>query len=308
MKITVLLGGWSSEREVSLVSGAACADALTRLGHDVTRLDPPRDPEAIAKALRAQKPELVFNALHGEGGEDGVMQALLDLLGLPYTHSPRLASTVAMDKPLTKSVLAAHGVRSPEGKVISAASIADGHPLPRPYVLKPAAEGSSVGVVIVREGDNAPPMHESWQAETVLLAERFVPGRELTVGVMNGEALAVTEIVFGTELFDYTAKYVAGHARHVLPAEIPAAIADTAMRWAATAHAALGCAGATRSDFRWDEARDADGLFFLEINTQPGMTPISLVPEQARHRGRSFDELVGWMVQDAQERNQCRRA
>ncbi|MDB5366011.1 MAG: D-alanine--D-alanine ligase [Rhodospirillales bacterium] len=299
MKITVLLGGWSSEREVSLVSGAACAEALTRLGHEVTRFDPPRDPEAIAKALRAQKPDVVFNALHGEGGEDGVMQALLDLLELRYTHSPRLASTIAMDKPLTKSVLATHGVRSPEGKVISVAQLADGHPLPRPYVVKPAAEGSSVGVSIVREGDNTLPSNDGWTDDTVLLAERFIAGRELTVGVLDGEALAVTEIVFGTELFDYTAKYVAGHASHVLPAAIPASVATLAMRWAATAHKVLGCAGATRSDFRWDERQGDDGLFFLEINTQPGMTPISLVPEQAQHRGRSFDELVGWMVEDA---------
>jgi D-alanine-D-alanine ligase len=302
-RVTVLLGGWSSEREVSLVSGKACAAALARLGHEVTSFDPPRDPEAIAHALRAQKPDVVFNALHGEGGEDGVMQALLDLLGLPYTHSPRLASTLAMDKPLTKAVVAAHGVRSPEGKTISAAQLADGHPLPRPYVLKPAAEGSSVGVVIVREGDNAPPTHDGWTEDTALLAERFIQGRELTVAVLDGEALAVTEIVFSTELFDFTAKYVDGHARHVLPAEIPSSVATLAMRWAATAHAALGCAGATRSDFRWDPARGDDGLFFLEINTQPGMTPISLVPEQAQYRGRSFDELVGWMVEDA-----CRRA
>lgn len=299
MKVTVLLGGWSSEREVSLVSGAACADALERIGHQVTRFDPPRDPEAIAKTLKAQKPDVVFNALHGEGGEDGVMQALLDLLGLRYTHSPRLASTVAMDKPLTKAVLAAHGVRSPEGKVLSVADLADGHPLPRPYVLKPAAEGSSVGVSIVREGDNALPRNDGWRDDTVLLAERFIAGRELTVAVLDGEALAVTEIVFGTELFDFTAKYTSGHARHVLPAQIPDSVASLAMRWAATAHAALGCAGATRSDFRWDERRGDDGLYFLEINTQPGMTPISLVPEQAQYRGRSFDELVGWMVEDA---------
>ncbi len=298
--VAVLLGGWSAEREVSLVSGAAVAKALEERGYRVTAVDVQRDLEGLMKAL-TPKPDVVFNALHGRGGEDGTIQGVLDFLGVPYTHSGVLASAIAMDKPTTKDVLRAHGVRSPDGCVVRAAALLAEDPVPRPYVAKPTNEGSTVGVRIVRPGDNAVPVdEEGLSAERFVLVEEFIAGRELTVGVMGDRALAVTEIRTGTDIFDYTAKYTAGHAVHVLPAPIPDAVADLAMDWALMAHRALGCAGVSRSDFRWDESRPGtDGLFFLEINTQPGMTPLSLVPEQAAHCGIGFGDLVEWMVENA---------
>lgn len=297
--VAVLMGGWSAEREVSLVSGAAVARALEERGYRVTAVDVQRDLEGLMKAL-TPRPDAVFNALHGRGGEDGTVQGVLEFLGVPYTHSGVLASAVAMDKPTTKEVLRARGVRSPEGMVVRAADILAADPLPRPYVVKPTNEGSTVGVRLVREGDNAPAIDDALAAEKVVLVERFIPGRELTVGVMGGRPLGVTEIRYGAELFDYTAKYTAGHAVHHLPAPVPQAVADLAMEYAVVAHEALGCEGVSRSDFRWDDGRPGtEGLYFLEINAQPGMTPLSLVPEQAAAVGVTFNDLVVWMVENA---------
>ncbi len=304
-RVTVLMGGWSAERDVSLVSGSGVASALADRGYDVTTFDPPRDLAAIAAALKPSS-GVIFNALHGTGGEDGTIQAILDLLGLPYTHSGLLASAVAMNKPLAKRVAASVGVPSPEGIVVTRRQLGEGHPIPPPYVVKPIAEGSSVGIRIVREGAN---LQEEGAPDETVLVEPFVRGRELTVGVMSrpGEtprALGVTEISYSAEMFDYTAKYSAGHATHTLPAEIPPPVYDAAMRYAELAHGAIGCEGVTRSDFRWDDSRPGtEGLFFLEINTQPGMTPISLVPEQARLVGMSYGDLVEWIV----EAGSCRR-
>jgi D-alanine-D-alanine ligase len=303
-RVTVLLGGWSAEREVSLVSGKGVADALEKRGHTVTRFDPPQDLTAIAEGLKPA-PDAVFNALHGTGGEDGTIQALLDLLGIPYTHSGMRASAVAMDKPMAKRLVGTVGVPSPAGMIVNPADLAKGHPIPPPYVVKPVAEGSSVGVTIVREGANAAALVTGWRADEELLVEPYIRGRELTVGVMSrpGEAaraLAVTEIVYKTELFDYTAKYSDGYATHVLPAEIPQEIYEQALDYARAAHEVIGCTGVTRSDFRWDDSRPGtEGLYFLEINTQPGMTPISLVPEQAGHAGMSYADLVEWIVEGA---------
>jgi D-alanine-D-alanine ligase len=303
-RVTVLLGGWSAEREVSLVSGQGVAEALESRGHAVTRFDPPQDIAAIAEGL-TPKPDAVFNALHGTGGEDGTIQAVLDMLGIPYTHSGMRASAVAMDKPMAKRLVGTVGVPSPKGMVVTPSDLAKGHPIPPPYVVKPVAEGSSVGVTIVRDGANAAASVTGWKPDEELLVEPFIRGRELTVGVMSrpGEAaraLAVTEIVYGTELFDYTAKYTSGHATHVLPAEIPEAVYQTALDYARRAHEVIGCTGVTRSDFRWDDSRAGiEGLYFLEINTQPGMTPISLVPEQAGHAGMSYADLVEWIVEGA---------
>lgn len=299
-EIAVLYGGWSAEREVSLVSGKAVADALTGAGLTARLIDVPRDPRALLAALDPA-PAAVFNALHGKGGEDGTIQGLLDLTGLPYTHSGVLASAVAMSKPMTKQVLAAEGIVSPHGMVVPAASLADGHPMMPPYIVKPADEGSSVGVHLIHEGSNslAIAAGQAGLGEEVLV-EEYIAGRELTVGVMGDRALTVTEIRHGAGLFDYQAKYVAGHAEHLLPAPVPEAVHEAAMAAALTAHRALGCRGISRSDFRYDPDRpDGRNLFFLEINTQPGFTPISLVPEQAAHAGIGFADLCLWLLEDA---------
>jgi D-alanine-D-alanine ligase len=306
-RVTVLTGGWSAEREVSLVSGRGVAGALAERGHEVTSFDPPCDLAAITAGL-SPAPDAVFNALHGTGGEDGTIQAILDLLNIPYTHSGMRASAVAMDKPLAKRVVGTVGVPSPAGKVVLAADIRKSHPLAPPYVVKPVAEGSSVGVVIVREGANHPTTHD-WGAEEELLVEPYIRGRELTVGVMSrpGEsarALAVTEIVYSADIFDYTVKYSEGHAVHILPAKIPESVYSAAMEYARLAHEVIGCTGVTRSDFRWDDSLPGtQGLYFLEINTQPGMTPTSLVPEQAQHAGMSYGDLVEWIVEGARCRH-----
>jgi len=304
-RVTVLMGGWSAERDVSLVSGSGVASALADRGWNVQTFDPPRDLGAIAAALKS--PGVVFNALHGTGGEDGTIQAILDVMGVPYTHSGMLASAIAMNKPLAKRLAATVGVPSPEGVIMTRGQLRDGDPIPPPYVVKPIAEGSSVGVRIVRPGANRE--SDDANADQTVLIEPYVRGHELTVGVMSrpGEApraLGVTEILYSTEMFDYTAKYSEGHATHVLPAEIPQPVYDAAMRYAELAHQVIGCEGVTRTDFRWDDERPgAEGLFFLEINTQPGMTPISLVPEQARLVGMSYGDLVEWIV----EAGSCRQ-
>lgn len=301
LHVAVLMGGWSAEREISLITGAGVAEALESRGYRVTRIDMDRN---VAGVLADAAPDVVFNALHGTPGEDGSVQGLMDLMGLKYTHSGLEASVIAIDKELTKLVLVPHGIRMPEGRIVDSDSLFAGDPLPRPYVLKPVNEGSSVGVAIVREGGNygdpiARTSKGPWQEFPRLLAEPFIPGRELTVAVLNGEALAVTELKPHSGFYDYDAKYTDGMTDHVCPAEIPDAIAAAALQMALDAHRILGCKGASRADFRWDETRSADGLYLLEVNTQPGMTPLSLVPEQARLRGIGYADLVERIVEAA---------
>ena len=303
-RVIVLKGGLSAERDVSLNSGLACAAALREKGYDVTEFDVSRDMAALVKAL-SPKPDAVFNALHGRWGEDGCVQGLLELMQIPYTHSGVLASALAMDKQMAKTVVATAGVTSPEGIVIKAKDLGDNDPMPRPYVVKPVREGSSVGVRIVRPGDNQPPISvHGWEAQTDLLVEPFIDGRELTVGVMGDKPLGVTEIrPLGDGFYDYDAKYSEDAkvaAVHVLPAEVPESIYAQAMEAAVAAHDALGCRGVSRSDFRYDDTKSSPGrLYYLETNTQPGMTSTSLVPEQARHLGMSFPDLCAWMVENA---------
>ncbi|MFO1012132.1 MAG: D-alanine--D-alanine ligase [Caulobacteraceae bacterium] len=298
--VALLKGGLSSEREVSLVSGAACALALNNLGARVSEIDAGRD---LAQVLTAAKPDVVFNALHGEWGEDGCVQGVLETLGLPYTHSGVLASALAMDKTRTKAVLAAAGVDVPGGGLFNRFEVAKDHVIKPPYVVKPNAEGSSVGVFIIKEGANSPPKEvglPSWTYGEEVLVEPFVPGLELAVAVMDGKALAVTEIVPTEGFYDYEAKYGAGGSQHIIPARISDDVTARAKALAEKAHAALGCRGVSRSDLRYDDVSNV--LVLLEVNTQPGMTPTSLAPEQAAHIGVTFDRLVLWMVEDAYAR------
>lgn len=304
--IAVLLGGWSAERPVSLVSGKFCADALEANGFQVSRIDVTRDIRSLLEKLDAAAPDAVLNMLHGPFGEDGTMQGLLELLELPYSHSGVLASALAMDKSKTKEIAAKHGVPVPDSRLLSRQDyLLRGIDIPTPYVAKPNAEGSSFGVHIVQKGANRCPLEdpEIWtlgNADKQVLVEEYIPGRELTVAVMGGNAMTVTEILPQKNFYDYEAKYAAGGSKHVLPADIPAEIFEAAMQHAETVHKALGCHGVTRSDFRYNDTEEGrKGLFFLEINTQPGMTPTSLVPEQAAYLGLSFEELVVWMIEDA---------
>jgi len=301
MKVAVLMGGWSAEREVSLTSGRGIAAALTRLGHAVTEIDMGRD---VAQVLADAQPDVVFNALHGTPGEDGSVQGMLDLMGLRYTHSRLATSVIAIDKVLTKRILEPLGIRMPGGRVVTSASLHDGDPLPRPYVLKPVNEGSSVGVAIVTEGSNygnpiARDATGPWQHFTELLAEPFIAGLELTVAVLDGEALAVTELKPVQGFYDYDAKYTDGLTVHVCPADLPPEIEAAALDLARRAHDALGCSGVSRSDFRYDPAQGERGLYLLEVNTQPGMTSLSLVPEQAKYRGIDYDSLVARILASA---------
>jgi D-alanine-D-alanine ligase len=299
LHICVLMGGWSAEREVSLMSGAGVADALEGLGHRVTRIDMDRD---VALRLAEAKPDLVFNALHGTPGEDGSVQGMLDLMGLRYTHSGLATSVIAIDKQLTKQTLVPLGVPMPGGRVVRSADLYAADPLPRPYVLKPVNEGSSVGVAIVTADGNYPVGRDvkgPWQEFDELLAEPFIRGRELTTAVLGNRALGVTELRPKSGFYDYDSKYTDGMTEHVFPAPIPDEIAEACKSVALEAHRLLGCKGASRSDFRWDDERGVDGLFLLEVNTQPGMTPLSLVPEQARHLGMSYAELVQAIVDEA---------
>lgn len=312
MRVTVLMGGWSAEREVSLVSGAGIAAAARSIGHAVTELDlgaRPADGARFADRLLDTRPDVVFNALHGTPGEDGTVQGCMDLLGLRYTHSGVAASAIAIDKQLTKRLLVPAGVPMPEGVVVESDTLFEGDPLPRPYVLKPVNEGSSVGVAIVTADGNlgAPIARGSegpWQHYDRLLAEPFIAGLELTVAVLEeadgtAEPLAVTELKPESGFYDYDAKYTEGLTVHVCPAEIEPAIAGAARAHAVRAHRLLGCRGVSRADFRYDPARGAEGLYLLEVNTQPGMTPLSLVPEQARHRGIDYPALVGRLIERA---------
>lgn len=300
-RIAVLAGGISAEREVSLSSAQQCAAALRELGHEVTEIDVTHDIAALVAAL-SPKPDVAFNALHGRYGEDGCIQGLLNLLGIPYTHSGVLASALAMDKMAARRLFADEGIGIADAAVATRAQINARDVLPRPYVVKPVNEGSSVGVQIVRDGDNKPAGDDGNDAQ-MLMVERYIPGRELTVAVMGAadeapRALAVTELKPDSGFYDYTAKYTDGKAEHVVPAEISPAAYQRALDWAATAHKALGCRGVSRADLRYDDGRDE--LIMLEMNTQPGMTPLSLVPEQARHCGIAFTELVSWLVETAQ--------
>ncbi len=288
------MGGASVEREVSLSSGRECAAALREAGYDAIELD--AGPDLCAR-LSELSPDVAFNALHGRWGEDGCVQGLLEWMNIPYTHSGVLASALAMDKARSKQVFAAAGLPVADSLLADREAIEADHLMPPPYVVKPNNEGSSVGVCIVEEAANGPPALASDMPQTMMV-EAFVPGRELTTTVMGTRALAVTDIL--TEgWYDYHAKYEQGGSRHVIPADLPDEIAETCLDYARRAHAALGCRGLSRTDFRWDEARGADGLILLETNTQPGMTPTSLSPEQAAHCGISFPELCAWIVEDA---------
>jgi D-alanine-D-alanine ligase len=308
LDVAVLMGGWSAERDVSLTSGRGVAAAIEALGHRVVTIDMGRD---VAAKLALAAPDVVFNALHGTPGEDGSIQGLLDIMGLRYTHSGLTTSVIAIDKELTKQALVPHGIRMPAGSVVSSESLYEGDPLPRPYVLKPVNEGSSVGVAIVTDASNIgnPISREAegpWKHFDHLLAEPFIPGKELTVAVLGGpdgdEALAVTELKIDSGFYDYEHKYTDGRTVHVCPAEIPDDVAAAAMQMAKDAHRLLGCRGCSRSDFRWDDSKGVEGLYLLEVNTQPGMTPLSLVPEQARHVGLSYEALVQRLIDDALDR------
>jgi len=298
--VAVLMGGWSAERAVSLRSGKACADAAARCGYRVSGIDVDRE---IAATLRALKPDLALNVLHGRPGEDGTLQGLREVLGIPYTHSGVLASALAMQKDIAKTVLKAGGVPVPGGVIASRAQAAERHLLPPPYVIKPVAEGSSVGVFIVREDHAHPPQELTrldWSFGERVLVEPYIPGKELTCAVMGDRALGVIEIVPTVKFYDYEAKYAPGGSKHLLPAPIPADVYEECRRLALAAHRALGCRGVSRADFRYDEnAAAGERLYCLEVNTQPGMTETSLVPEMAQHAGISFDELVRWMIEDA---------
>lgn len=305
LHVAVLMGGPANEREVSLMSGKGVADALEGLGHRVTRIDLGRD---VAARLAAAAPDVVFNALHGVPGEDGTVQGMMDLMGLPYTHSGMVTSVIAIDKELTKQALVPHGIPMPGGRVVSSESLFAGDPLPRPYVLKPVNEGSSVGVAIVMDDSNCgnPIRRDAsgpWQQFAELLAEPYIRGRELTAAVMgsgdDARALLVTELVPKSGFYDFTAKYTDGMTQHVCPAQIPDNITRLCQEYALAAHRKLGCRGVSRSDFRWDDERGEEGLFLLETNTQPGMTPLSLVPEQALACGISYPELVEIIIEDA---------
>src|SRR4051812_24979836 len=302
LHVVVLMGGWSSERDVSLTSGRGVAAALRERGwSNVSELDMKHD---VASRLAELKPDVVFNALHGTPGEDGTVQGMMDLMGLRYTHSGLTTSAIAIDKELTKLVLVPAGIRMPAGKVVSSESLFQEDPMLRPYVVKPINEGSSVGVAIVTpDGNYGNPIGRDvpgpWGEFDELLAEPFIRGRELTVAVLGSDPLAVTELKPKAGFYDYAAKYTDGLTQHICPAEIPYEVASTMMDMAARAHQLLGCRGASRSDFRWDDEQGEAGVYLLEVNTQPGMTPLSLVPEQAKLKGISYGELVERLIEEA---------
>ncbi len=301
LHVAVLMGGWANERPVSLMSGEGVAKALEERGHTVTRIDMDRQ---VAARIAEAAPDVVFNALHGVPGEDGTVQGMLDLMGIPYTHSGLATSVIAIDKELTKQALVPHGIPMPGGRTVKSKDLHEGDPLPRPYVLKPVNEGSSVGVAIVTDECNyGNPIRKDaagpWQQFESLLAEPYVKGRELTTAVVKGEALAVTELVPKSGFYDFDAKYTDGMTEHICPADVPVEIAELCKAYALKAHRLLGCRGTSRSDFRWDDELGQAGLFLLETNTQPGMTPLSLVPEQARYCGMDYGDLVEAIVSDA---------
>jgi D-alanine-D-alanine ligase len=296
-RVAVIMGGWSSERPVSLSSGKGMADAAREEGFDVVEIDATRQ---LADQLAAAKPDVALNALHGPWGEDGCVQGVLEIMGIPYTHSGVLASALAMDKDKSRAIYVQHGLEVAPGGMHDVADLARDHVMEPPYVIKPPAEGSSFGVFIVRKGANRPPKEltdGTWKFGKRALVEKFIEGRELTVAVMGDRAMAVTEITTLREYYDYDAKYQAGGSRHVVPADLPKKVTEAALAASLKAHQALGCRGVTRSDFRYDDK--ADRLVILETNTQPGMTPTSLIPEQAAHLGIDYPSLVRWMIEDA---------
>ncbi len=293
-KVAVLMGGPSAEREVSLSSGRECAAALRGEGFEVVELD--AGPDLCARLLDI-KPDVVFNALHGRWGEDGCVQGLLEWMRIPYTHSGVLASALAMDKQRSKEAFRVVGLPIAESVIVPKVDVMADHVMAAPYVVKPNNEGSSVGIYLVQEGANGPPQLSDDMPEQVMV-EQYIAGRELTVTVMGDRALTVTEIMTDG-WYDYDAKYKPGGSWHVLPAEIPSEISDLCLDYALRAHNVLGCKGVSRTDFRWDDSKGADGLILLEANTQPGMTPTSLVPEQGEYRGMTFGQLCAWMVEDA---------
>jgi D-alanine-D-alanine ligase len=298
-KVAVLLGGRSAEREVSLSSGAGCAKALRDEGFDVVEIDPGENP---ASQLLDANVDCAFNALHGRWGEDGCIQGLLELLQIPYTHSGVLASALAMHKQRTKDVYRAAGIPIVKSILADRREAGREHLMEPPYVIKPVNEGSSVGVYIIRKGDNRPPSeltNPEWHLTDEMMVEEYVPGRELTVAVLGGKPLAVTEITTDLSFYDYEAKYVAGGSRHTIPADVPVSVAEEAMQLAVLAHNVLGCRGVTRTDFRYDDTKEKHRLVALETNTQPGMTPTSLVPEQAAYAGMNYGQLCRWLVEDA---------
>lgn len=300
--VAVLMGGWSAERDVSLVSGKACAEALVSEGYVVSTIDPPRDLHAIANALcprdNGKAPDVIFNALHGRYGEDGTIQAILDIARIPYTHSGLTASAIAMNKPIALGMFRAAGIPVPNGKVVPPELLGKGDPLPRPYVVKPACEGSSVGVYIVQDGDNGPDF-SGWTYGDALV-EEYIPGRELTVSVRGDEALGITELRPLDGFYDYANKYTDGRTEHLCPAPVSESVKHQCQRYAIEAHKLLGCDGISRSDFRFDDTMNGqERIVLLEVNTQPGMTPLSLVPEQAEKIGMPFGKLVSWMVENA---------
>jgi len=300
-RVAVLQGGVSSEREVSLATGAQVVVALRQAGFEVTPIDVGADLGAVIAALQAARPDAVFNALHGRFGEDGCIQGVLDWLGLPYTHSGLRASALAMDKAAAKAAFEAAGLPVAPSRIVSPEELEAADPLPRPFVVKPVNEGSSVGVEIFRDGDNRrADVARGWKYDRRIMAEAYIPGRELTVAVMGNRPLDVTEIDTGHVFYDYDAKYADGGSRHTLPAPVHPAIREQALEVALRAHRALGCRGVSRADFRYDDTAGEPGqLYILEVNTQPGMTRTSLVPEQAAHVGIGFPELCAWMVREA---------
>lgn len=299
LRIAVLKGGPSAEREVSLVSGTACAKALGELGHTVTEIDVGFDLDRVVTELKQAGPDVAFNALHGRYGEDGCIQGVLELMRIPYTHSGVRASALAMDKPTARRLFTEIGLDVAEGRIHVREDVTGGHVMPPPYVIKPLNEGSSVGVQLVFEGDNVP-RAEDWSFGDWVLVERYIPGREIHVAVMGDRALGAVEIRPKGRFYDYEAKYTEGKAEHLMPAPLEEATYAEALSIGATAHKALGCRGVSRADLRLDDTRPGPGRFYvLEVNTQPGMTPLSLVPEIAAHAGIDFNELVTWMVEDA---------
>ncbi|WP_027834448.1 D-alanine--D-alanine ligase [Maritalea myrionectae] len=298
--VAVLMGGWASEREVSLSSGKACADALERCGYQVSRVDVDRD---LGHVLEELKPDVAFNALHGRFGEDGTVQGLLEIMGIPYTHSGVSASSIAMNKHLSKVFFKANGIPVTDHFVALRDEVARKHQMEPPYVIKPVADGSSVGVFIVKQGTEHPPqeiLRTDWKSGEELMVERYIAGRELTCAVMGGVALAVTEVITDLNFYNYEAKYAQGGSKHIFPADVSSNIYQTAQKLALKAHESLGCKGVTRTDFRLSMHGGEEGdLICLEINTQPGMTPTSLVPEMAAHAGHDFEDLVRWILEDA---------
>lgn len=302
LHVAVLMGGWANERPVSLMSGEGVAKALEERGHRVTRIDMDRQ---VAARIAEAAPDVVFNALHGVPGEDGTVQGMMELMGVPYTHSGLATSVIAIDKQLTKQALVPHGIPMPGGRIVKSAELYERDPIARPYVLKPVNEGSSVGVAIVTdEGNYGNPIARDakgpWQEFAELLAEPYIKGREMTSAVVDfadgPRALAVTELKPKSGFYDFDAKYTDGMTDHICPADIPDHIRDLCLEIALKAHKVLGCRGTSRTDFRWDEEQGEDGLFVLETNTQPGMTPLSLVPEQARYSGMEYGELVETII------------